>query len=416
MGQQWRADRDRIRAGKTRVTPGEPWLARTDWAERKIRDGGRAGAWLLAGFALFWNAIGWTVTVAFWLKGAEGAPPVTRYLVMIFPGAGLLLLAAAVKAVMAQFRYGTSVLELATLPAPPGRLLAGVIETRGVIAPEAGFRIRLSCLRRVVRGSGKNRSTSEDLLWQDERIIPGATRTGGGIGIPFAIPIPADALESNDQNPRDRLAWRLTVDAEVPGVDYNAGFDVPVFRTPESDTPLTAEEIARLDPSAVPTAPAPASRIGVTRRANGLEVQWPAGRAPRSGWGVVVALLGWTAMIVIMVVLGAPTLLALFFGLFDLIFLFVLVQLWLLESRVEANREKLVVRSSILGFSLGTREVAAGRVARIEAEPGFRSGTDTTWDLVLWLDDQSKIVLGRTIPTRREAEWLATEIRNILSP
>ena len=275
------------------MSAGPPWLARREWAERRIRDGGRAGGWFFAGFALFWNTIAWTIAIVFWRQSGT-APEAARWFVMIFPAVGLLLLGGAVRAVLAQLRYGVSVLELATLPAPPGRLLAGVVETRGVIAPAAGFRVRLSCVRRTVRGSGKNRSTSENLLWQDERIIPGATRQSGGIGIPFAIPIPSEAEESNEDNPRDRLVWRLTVDAEVPGVDYNVGFDVPVFRTPESDTPLSAEEIARLDPSALPTAPVPESRIGVTRRATDLELRFPPGRAPRAAGGLVAALLIWT--------------------------------------------------------------------------------------------------------------------------
>lgn len=125
----------------------------------------------------------------------------------------------------------------------------------------------------------------------------------------------------------------------MPGVDYNVGFDVPVLRTPESDTPLSAEEIAWLDPSALPTA---------------------------SAWGLVVTLL--------------------------------------------------LLTSTILGIPLGAREIDGADVSRVEPEPGFRSGTDITGDLALWQNHQRKVILGRTIPTRGEAEWLATEILKILSP
>ncbi len=43
------------------------------------------------------------------------------------------------------------------------------------------------------------------------------------------------------------MIWRLVVTADVPGIDYSATFEVPVFRTVESDTPLTAEELAALE-------------------------------------------------------------------------------------------------------------------------------------------------------------------------
>jgi hypothetical protein len=130
----------------------------------------------------------------------------------------------------------------------------------------------------------------------------------------------------------------------------------------------------------------------------------------------VVALLIWTGIIVLMLKLGAPIFLAVLFGFFDLVLLFGVGQIWLLDSTVRAESGKLVLTSSLLGFPLGTREIDGRGVSRIEPEPGFRSGSDTTWDLALWQTDRKKVVLGRTIPSRREAEWLATEIRKILSP
>ena len=418
MGLQWLACGAGRRPGPHAVTgtgASAPWLARREWAERRITDRSRAGTWALTGFALFWNAIAWTVVPAVF-RPESGAREPARYAVLIFPVAGLFLAAAAARAVLRQLRYGASILELATLPGPPGRLLAGVIETRGVIAPTAGFRVRLSCLRRRVRSSGKNRSTSEELLWQDEQVIPGASRLGGGIGIPFAIPLPADAHETDERDAADKTVWRLTVDADVSGVDYSAGFEVPVFRTAESDTPLGPDELARLDPTAEGTPPGPASGIGCHRTVGGLVVEFPAGRAPRAAWAMVWFTLLWTAVIVVMLRLGAPVFLALIFGLFDLVLFVGIGQVFLLRTWVRAEAGDLVVASALAGVPLGERRVDGRRVTRVGPEPGFRTGTDTWWDLAMWLDDGRKVILGRTIPTRREAEWLAAELRTTLSP
>ena len=84
---------------------------------------------------------------------------------------------------------GLPVFELATLPAPPGRALAGHVVVSTGLEPDREMSIRLRCLRRTVTGSGKNRKTHETTLWEDQRRIPGAIRSGECVKIPVAIPI-----------------------------------------------------------------------------------------------------------------------------------------------------------------------------------------------------------------------------------
>jgi hypothetical protein len=65
------------------------------------------------------------------------------------------------------------------------------------------------------------------LLWGPSLI----RRTADGAVIPIEIAVPSDAPPSAE----GELFWRLTVDADVPGIDYHAAFDVPVARTAFSD-------------------------------------------------------------------------------------------------------------------------------------------------------------------------------------
>jgi hypothetical protein len=168
--------------------------------------------------------------------------------VLLFPAIGVLLLAGAVFALLRRRRYGVSVLELATLPAPVGRALAGMVRTKAVFDPAGGFVVRLECVRRTVTGSGKHRSTHETLRWSGERTIPGATADARGIAIPVAVAIPPEAQATDGTNPRDRVLWRLQVSAAVDGIDFGTQFEVPVFRTAESETPFTPGELARFAP------------------------------------------------------------------------------------------------------------------------------------------------------------------------
>ena len=46
-----------------------------------------------------------------------------------------------------------------------------MIQTSAKVRPEDGFHLLLRCVRRITTGSGKQRSTSESVLWEDERTV-----------------------------------------------------------------------------------------------------------------------------------------------------------------------------------------------------------------------------------------------------
>jgi hypothetical protein len=99
-----------------------------------------------------------------------------------------------------------------------------------------------------VTRSGKKSRVREETLWEDRRVIPGAMRADTGVAIPIAVPIPREAAATDVSVQSDQVLWRLEVKSEAPGVDFAARFEVPVFATAESETPLTREELKRLSP------------------------------------------------------------------------------------------------------------------------------------------------------------------------
>ncbi len=108
-----------------------------------------------------------------------------------------------------------------------------------------GFDVTLTCVRRVTHGGGKQRSTSESVLWQDVQRVQGQPFRAPArmeTHIPVAFRISGDAPSTDDSNSANRVVWRLQVSADVPGVNYESCFDVPVFRTPASEQPLSPEE------------------------------------------------------------------------------------------------------------------------------------------------------------------------------
>ncbi len=219
--------------------PASPWLWRADWAAGRIEDGSRTHMWTAWAFAAFWNLISLPAAVMA-VRAAVTEGRTAAWLALVFPLVGAGLLVWAVRTTLRYRRYGISVLELATVPGGVGHSLAGIVRTTSLLQPHDGFLVRLRCIRRVTRGSGKHRSTSETVLWEEERRVrgePSRTAHGMGMAIPVGFPLPLDAAPTDSRNARDQVLWRLVVAASVPGVDYESTFEVPVFRTAASDRP-----------------------------------------------------------------------------------------------------------------------------------------------------------------------------------
>ena len=101
----------------------------------------------------------------------------------------------------------------------------------------AGFGMLTFSVRRVTTRSGKNSSTSESVLWQDEQLIARdfLQNDPARSAIPVLFQIPYDCRPTDETNASDQTIWRLEVSAKTPWLDYSTTFDVPVFKTPESD-------------------------------------------------------------------------------------------------------------------------------------------------------------------------------------
>ena len=140
-------------------------------------------------------------------------------------------------------KFGQSVFQMASVPGVIGGQLAGVIRTSAKVRPEDGFHLMLRCVRRITTGSGKQRSTSETVLWEDEQIVTHELLDDmaeqSAIPVVFRHPLRLPAHRRAE--PDDQTVWRLKAAAEVPGIDYSATFEVPVFKTPESDPNFVPE-------------------------------------------------------------------------------------------------------------------------------------------------------------------------------
>lgn len=396
-----------VKAGKAAVptAPGAPpWQHRPDWAAGSIRSSTKPamiGAWV---FAALWNTV--SMPLLFLLPGEvfkkHNYPAAIGFL---FPVVGVGLLVWAVRATMRWRRFGESVFEMDPVPGVIGGAVAGRVRLGRWLQPADGFKVKLSCINRVVTGGGKNRSTRESVLWQDEQTVSGSADT-----IPVEFCIPPDCRESSDENPNARVIWRLETAARVPGVDYAAQFEVPVFKVAQTPEQVAVAERARAaEREAVDRYQRPAtSRIRVQpAMSGGTEFYFPAARNPGTATGLTAFFVIWTAAIWLQVFLKAPLLFPVVTGLVDLFLLYWVLDLWFGTSRVVVSPEAVVVSA---GMIRAKRTIPVTDIARITTKVGMTAGNKVYRDVKIVLRNGREVTAGSSVADPLEAEWLAAEM------
>jgi hypothetical protein len=396
--------------------PTEPWQWQKDWAAGRIDDTGRTTMWVSWVFATFWNLVSLPIGYV-GVRDALQKGNNAGYVALVFPLVGMGLLAWAIRTTLRYKKYGISRLELATIPGTIGRTLAGTVRTNTVLQPADGFQVTLSCVRRVTTRSGKNSSTTESTLWQEERNVrgePSRDASGLGMRIPVAFRLPNDVRACDSSDPNDRILWRLTLSASVPGIDYDSAFEVPVFRTEASDRPLSEDEERQTRVPAGAEYKQPIdSRVTVTRNRRGTEIGFPAARNPGVAIGSTVFTLIWLAIVWALFHFNAPVIFPVVFGLFGLVLIFGTLQIWLGVSRVTVDAGTLSVATGYLAPGR-ERRLALGEIADVSIAIGMQAGSRPYYDVVILRKNGKKVIAGRALRDKREAEWLAATIKSAL--
>jgi len=391
--------------------PGEPWLWRDDWshgrADSKTKSSMLA-AWLIASL---WMLVSAPILFVIPKEQFEREPK--TFFALLFPIAGIFLISWALRQTMRRLEFGKTYFEMPIVPLVVGREARGTIQARFSNIPQNGVTLKLTCIRRITTGSGDNRSTSERILWREEKTLPAEQLIAGPIGtsIPVSFAVPQDAQATDTTNSNDAILWVLEADADVPGVDYKDLFEVPVFRT--KDTP-TAPQVAAWGSLAISKPAHPT--IVVRPSAEGrTEFYFPSARNKGFAFGVTIFSLVWSGAIVLMIALHAPFIFPVFFSLFDALMIFITLDLWMGSSTVIFNQGELRVRSGLVGQGR-IQEVPFSEIGEIRSaitsQQGGATGTPY-YDIQLIKTDGKKLTLGKTIRDRQEVDWLVAEMKRL---
>lgn len=437
---------------KGRVEEKRPWEAREEWAKGRIR-AERGTVWEGKRWyernSLPMSTFGGTllVGVGSYVLIASNAGPWKIALAGGFILPGLLIFGYVAYRLWCRFRFGTTTFGMETLPGELGGRLCGTIHT-GLSPdqkPEEGLRVKLSCYRRFrMREAGEisvgNRTViHRQLIWRDEKQIEcQPSSDGGGLDVPVAFDVPEDLPASTPEPAENRIMWVLRVTGALPGVDYSAAIEVPVFPV-EPDESVPVHRYTRHEKDISSAAALPVSDgISLDRASTGaLDVTVAGGRFPfraslasvvASGLGIVtlpILLIGLTLFFVALPLLpGVLLLLGTFLvGVYA-------CYLWTYSSRIQVDNEGIAVRDGLSGFERTTR-LPNGKLEDVRLGGRYYPPWDT-YDLFLVRDvspqedsterkedegpsqgtgETEEVVAAQMLPNHREAEWIATQIK-----
>ena len=395
------------------------------------------GAW---GFAVLWTLI--SAPILFLIPREIERKPIAA-IGFVFPIIGVGLLTWAVMLTMRWRRFGPSWFEMTT-PASPGGMCAGTIRTR-LDRPSPGERlvvtIKLTCLQRIVSGVGKDRSVREHIVWREEQDVPAdqILFTPTGAAIPVHFPLPADARETTTSTRSGGVFWALAVNASLPGVDLDEDFDVPVHGGALAAQPIpddgtyihkndglfipahvakvTLGAGAQSAKAAVTHQDLAAAGIHVRQTETGVEYHFAAARNPSFALGLTAFLLIWTGALWLQIALDAPWFFPLLTGLFELLLLAIVADLWLGTTDVTVGPQTIRCRQAIAGFGT-TREIASADIAKIDMHISMqttgRAGTPY-YEIRATTRTGRRHSLGNGIAKKAHADWLANDIRSTIA-
>ncbi len=408
--------------------PLSPWLWRTDWASRRAESLNQKTEITYWVICIFWNMILLPVVGGLAPKMVRSGDP-RAFLLLGFGLIGVILLANAVRATIRHRRFGNTYFEFNALPFSPGDRVGGRIHLKLETQAAHGIDLRLSCVRKVVSGSGDSSTTREVVLWQAEQNVPSGAVGPGPLGrmIPVDFALPVESYVTNHDNPNDQVLWLLHAQADVPGVDYSDDFELPVFRSgasAEAARVSQSQASCGAEASGFPAAPSEAdssavaqparTKVIVSMHSGGTEFCFPAFRNPGRSLGLLVFTLIWSG-VVYFLYSHAPLFFFVVFGLFDLLLVYGVLHVTLGSARIGVANGEILSRTGILGLG-STRRIPASDVASIvpvvSMQQGGSSG-NALYAIRLRMKNGRKYTLADEIESRQEARWVVSQIETL---
>ncbi|WP_129128228.1 DUF3592 domain-containing protein [Geomonas oryzae] len=381
------------------------WETEPDWQSATIRSAtGREAAffWL---FAAVWNAIA-QPTGFFCLNALIYEGNRLAAIGLMFPLVGFWLLWEAAKRTLQVRIFGDIQLRMDPFPASIGGEAGGTIDLPIHFSSGNVFSVFLSCEQVVKHRDGNRR----ELIWQ-EAGCAASTLGPAGTRIAFRVAVPATEPPSGDSH-----QWTVRIAAELPGLDLDRSFAIPVIR---EEPPKTSRLAVPLAPDMMPCEGLPAWTVQVQRQGERLLLHYPCRRNLKTGL-LCVFFSSWFLGGVSICLVKSPGMgfvILPFFGVIGVGLL--LYAVWLLSNslKVIVGAGELSVVRRLFGIPVNSSSIETALVRKVEIVKFGARGTGTTAKLIYRITadcgNGTNITLGDGVEGRAVAEEIARQLRQV---
>ena len=197
--------------------------------------------------------------------------------VLLFPLAGSWIVWLGVRVFRNWRHYGPLPVEMDPAPGQVGGDIGGRIRLRLPWRHDNPYQLTLQCLRSKVTGSGKNRSRSESLVWQQE-IVPFADACAEGTELRFVF-TPPEHLPESETPDNDYHLWRLLLSGPEKPVKLERTYQLPVRKgAGRSAISIPARHVEQQTAQAkIRALEAAGSQIELTQLGDGVRLHSPFG-------------------------------------------------------------------------------------------------------------------------------------------
>lgn len=247
----------------------------------------KSGHWLMVGFGTIFVLLPSPAYME--IPKAVGRGDYPMLAVLLFPLVGIGIAVAGLR-MRSRYRFfGPSPLVMDPEPGAIGGDVGGEITLQKALHGDAGITVWLSCIRGRQTGSGKNRRTVEDILWQTRQKGYCQTRSQHtSVQFCFAVP---EGHQASSGGSSSYIRWRVELEGNVDGRELKRSWDIPVsqgtqksrYQLPESHVTASERE------QALEAAQSAGEQISMAQTASGLQLLSAAGRNLGMKLGLLLA-------------------------------------------------------------------------------------------------------------------------------
>lgn len=401
----------------------KPWLWKQDWAAGRAN--GRnpktnIATWILTGI---WDAISFTIAANILPDLVSHNDP-RALIVAIFPLIGIILTVFAARGTLRTMRFGSTALVFDSAPFSPGLHIKGAIHLKLPTDVPHGFDLTLSCKRRTVTQTGKNQTVQETVLWQAEQNVPAQSifRDPVNAQVPVDFALPPDAYVTDEDNSRDKVYWQLHAKADVPGVDFDDNYELPVFRTQSSSSSFETAQYA--DNQAAPpisnqfdqqelTAP-PNTKVVCREESSGPSFYLPPLRSALQALTVFAVAAAWSGIVYMLWHSHAPMLFAVAFSIFELLVIYLLANAFFGTAMLRIREGALETRNAILGIGILHRIPYEDIASIAPLSQGQAVYGRLMFGIVVQTKNGREVRVASNSLSEREARWIVSRLEQAL--